>query len=105
MARDGRVQHRRGISMMLRVSRRIMFAVSFLAAPSAIARLAEAAEADFYAFLAGVRREAIGRGIRASTVDLAFRNAQFLPHVIELDRKQPERVLTLTQYMAKVVTP
>ena len=91
--------------MTLRVSRRIMFAVSFLAAPSAIARLAEAAEGDFYAFLAGVRREAIGRGIRASTVDLAFRNAQFLPHVIELDRKQPERVLTFTQYMAKVVTP
>jgi len=90
--------------MTLRVSRRIMFAAPFLAATGAVARLAEAAEGDFYAFLAGVRRDAIGRGIRASTVDLAFRNAQFLPHVIELDRKQPERVLTFTQYIAKVVT-
>lgn len=91
--------------MTLRVSRRIMFAVPFLAGPSAVAGLAEAAEGDFYAFLAGVRRDAIGHGIRASTVDLAFRNAQFLPHVVELDRKQPERVLTFTQYIAKVVTP
>jgi membrane-bound lytic murein transglycosylase B len=91
--------------MTLRVSRRIMFAVPFLAAPSAVAGFTEAAEGDFFAFLAGVRRDAIGRGIRPSTVDLAFRNAQFLPRVIELDRKQPERVLTFTQYIAKVVTP
>src|SRR5271165_1069194 len=105
-ARSGRrLQYRRGISMTLRVSRRVIFAVPFLAASSAVAGLAHAAESDFYAFLAGVRRDAIGRGIRASTIDLAFRDAQFLPHVIELDRKQPERVLTFTQYIAKVVTP
>ena len=91
--------------MTLWVSRRIIFAAPFLAAPGAITGLAAAAEGGFYAFLAGVRREAIDRGIRASTVDLAFRNAQFLPHVIELDRKQPERTMTFTQYIAKVVTP
>jgi membrane-bound lytic murein transglycosylase B len=91
--------------MTLRVSRRIMFAAPFLAAPSAVVGTSEAAEGDFYAFLAGVRRDAIGHGIRASTVDVAFRNAEFLPHVIELDRKQPERTMTFTQYIAKVVTP
>jgi membrane-bound lytic murein transglycosylase B len=91
--------------MTLRVSRRIMFAAPFLATTGAVEGLAEAAEGDFRTFLAGVRRDAIGRGVRASTVDLAFRDAQFLPHVIELDRKQPERVLTFTQYIAKVVTP
>ena len=90
--------------MMLRVSRRIMFAVPFCAAPSAISGLARAAEGDFSAFLAGVRHDAIARGIRASTVDAAFRNAQFLPRVVELDRKQPERTMTFTQYIAKVVT-
>src|SRR5271163_2581972 len=106
MARDGSgLQYRRGISMTLQVSRRIMFAAPLLAATGAVEGLAEAAEGDFYTFLDGVRRDAIGRGIRASTVDLAFRNVQFLPHVIELDRKQPERVLTFTQYIAKVVTP
>jgi len=91
--------------MTLRVSRRIMFAAPFVAATGAVEGQAEAAEGDFYTFLAGIRRDAIGRGIRASTIDLAFRNAQFLPHVIDLDRKQPERVLTFTQYIAKVVTP
>src|ERR1700739_492261 len=91
--------------MTLPVSRRIMFAAPFLATTGAVEGLAEAAEGDFHTFLAGVRRDAIGRGVRASTVDLAFRDAQFLPHVIELDRKQPERVLTFTQYIAKVVTP
>ena len=75
--------------MTLCVSRRIMFAVPFCTAPSAILRLARAAEGDFSAFLAGMRRDAIAHGIRASTVDAAFRNAQFLPRVVELDRKQP----------------
>jgi membrane-bound lytic murein transglycosylase B len=91
--------------MTLGVSRRTIFAASFLAAPGGVVRLAEAAEGGFDAFLTGMRRDAIGRGIRASTVDLAFRSAQFLPHVIDLDRKQPERTMTFTQYIAKVVTP
>jgi membrane-bound lytic murein transglycosylase B len=91
--------------MMLLVSRRAMFAATFLASAGAVEGLAKAAEGDFSAFLAGVRRDAIGRGIRASSVDAAFRNVQFLPRVIELDRKQPERVLTFTQYIAKVITP
>jgi membrane-bound lytic murein transglycosylase B len=91
--------------MTLRVSRRIMFAVPFCAGPSAISGLARAAEGDFSAFLAGVRHDAIARGIRPATVDAAFRSAQFLPRVIELDRKQPERTMTFTQYIAKVVTP
>jgi membrane-bound lytic murein transglycosylase B len=91
--------------MMLWVSRRAIFAAPFFAAAGAVERLAKAAEGDFSAFLAGVRRDAIGRGIRVSTVDAAFRNVQFVPRVIELDRKQPERVLTFTQYIAKVITP
>jgi membrane-bound lytic murein transglycosylase B len=106
MARDGSgLQDRRGISMTLRVSRRTIFTVPFLAATGAVEGLAKAAESDFNAFLAGVRRDATAHGIRASTVDAAFRNVQFLPRVVELDRKQPERTMTFTQYIAKVVTP
>jgi len=106
MARNGRGNSiDEALSMKLRVSRRIMFAIPFWAAPNAIARLARAAESDFTAFLAGVRRDAVGQGIRTPTVDVALRGAQFLPHVIELDRKQPERVLTFGEYMEKVVTP
>ncbi len=88
----------------LRVSRRLVVTVPLLAASGMVVRGATAAESDFSAFLSGVRREAAGQGIRASTIDVALRNAQFLPHVIELDRKQPERQLTFGEYLDKVVT-
>jgi membrane-bound lytic murein transglycosylase B len=89
----------------LGVSRRAVLAAAFLPAISAVGKAAEAVEGSFFAFLAGVRRDAAAQGIRVSTVDLAFHNAQFLSHVIELDRKQPERVLTFGEYLDKVVTP
>ena len=38
-------------------------------------------------------------------MDLALRYAQYLPHVIELDRHQPEQLLTFTQYLQKTVSP
>lgn len=89
-----------------RVSRRSLLAAPLLAAPIAFLGLpARAAEGDFYAFLYAVRREAAARGIRLSTIDLALRQAEYLPHVIELDRRQPEQVLTFTQYLQKTVTP
>src|SRR5262245_59100978 len=91
--------------MTLRMTRRLMFAAPFCAAPGAIPGLARAAEGDFSGFLAGVRRDALARGIRPATVDAALRNVQFLPRIVELDRKQPERTMTFTQYIAKVVTP
>src|SRR5262249_32674408 len=88
----------------LRVSRRLVFAAPLLAASGAGLRHAEAGEGDFYAFLSGVRHDAITHGVRASTIAVALRNAQYLPHVIELDRKQPERTMTFGEYLEKVVT-
>jgi membrane-bound lytic murein transglycosylase B len=67
-------------------------------------RPAAAAAGDFDTFLAGIRREAAAQGIRTSTIEAALRNTEFLPHVIELDRKQPERQLTFNEYLEKVVT-
>src|SRR5580692_9913696 len=87
----------------LRVSRRLILTVPFIAA-SGVARSAGAGEGDFYAFLSGVRRDAAGQGIRAATIEIALRNTQYLPHVIELDRKQPERTMTFGEYLEKVVT-
>src|ERR1700757_2347294 len=91
--------------MTLRMSRRLMLVAPFCAASSPISGVVRAAEGDFSGFLVGVRRDAIAHGIRPVTVDAAFRNAQFLPRVVELDRKQPERTMTFTQYIAKMVTP
>ena len=87
-----------------RVSRRVIFAVPFLAASGAAGSAAAALEGDFYAFLSTVRRDAAAQGIRPSTIERALRNAEFLDHVIELDRKQPERQLTFAEYLEKVVT-
>ena len=81
-----------------------MFAVPFLAAAGTAERASAALEGDFYAFLSIVRREAAAQGVRASTVEQALRSAEFLPHVIELDRKQPESQLTFAEYLQKVVT-
>ena len=95
-----------GLSAMtsLRVSRRLMFAVPVAVASGALWGPTKAAEGDFSAFIFGVRRDAAAQGIRASTIEAALRNAEFLPRVIELDRKQPERQLTFSEYLEKVVT-
>ena len=87
------------------ISRRAIFGVPVMAAAGALAARAGAAEDGFSAFLAAVRREAAGQGIRPATIDLALRSAQYLPHVIELDRKQPEKTMTFAAFIDKVVTP
>jgi membrane-bound lytic murein transglycosylase B len=89
-----------------RYSRRIVFAAPLLAAPGLFAaRRVAGAEDDFSAFLLAVRREASAQGIRPATVDQALDAARYLPHVIELDRHQPEQVLTFAQYLQKTVSP
>jgi membrane-bound lytic murein transglycosylase B len=89
-----------------RYSRRLLFATPLLAASGLIGEPRTVrAESDFYGFLYAVRREAAAAGIRASTVDQALGAAQFLPHVIELDRHQPEQILTFAQYLQKTVSP
>src|SRR5215472_12051188 len=88
----------------LRVSRRVIFAVPLLATSGLAERARAALEGDFYAFLSAVRRDAAAQGIRTSTIERALRNAEFLEHVVELDRKQPERQLTFAEYLEKFVT-
>src|SRR3954453_115332 len=90
--------------MPFRLSRRALLGAAPLLAVPLGGGPATAAESDFSAFLAGVRRDATAQGIRPGTIDVAFRNVQFLPRVVELDRKQPERKFTFAEYLAKVVT-
>ncbi len=65
---------------------------------------AAAETADFAVWLDEVRAEALERGISASTLETAFFGLQPIPRVIELDRSQPESVLSFDEYMARVVT-
>jgi len=62
-----------------------------------------AAETDFATWLAGLRTEALGRGISQSTLDQSFANVAPIPRVLELDRAQPEFTLTYAKYFARVV--
>lgn len=90
--------------MPLCVSRRALIAASLVVAPDLLFGRAWAKETGFAGFLAAIRREALAQGIRARTVDSVLREARYLSHVIELDRRQPERRLTFAEYLDRVVT-
>lgn len=61
--------------------------------------------AGFEDFLQGVRDEALRSGIKAATVQRALSGIRPLARVLELDRKQPESVLTWEQYRDRIVSP
>ena len=74
---------------------------SALMSGSAVAQ--EDAAESFAEWRDGVRSEALGLGISASTFDAAFAGVEPIPRVIELDRSQPEVTLTFAQYVERVV--
>jgi membrane-bound lytic murein transglycosylase B len=63
-----------------------------------------AAKEDFATFLVGVREDGLRHGISAATLDAALAGLKPIERVIELDRRQPEFVLTFDQYLARIVT-
>jgi membrane-bound lytic murein transglycosylase B len=89
--------------MPCRLSRRALLAAAPLLAIPLGGGNAAAAGGDFRGFLAGVRRDALAQGIRPATIDVAFQHTRFLPRVVELDRRQPERRLTFAEYLGRVV--
>jgi len=67
---------------------------------------AEASRPSFAEFLAGIRSEALARGIRSEILDEALGPVEEpLPVVIERDRAQTEVVLSLERYIARLLTP
>jgi membrane-bound lytic murein transglycosylase B len=58
----------------------------------------------FAEWLAGVRSEALTRGISQATIDSALQIEEPLPVVLERDRTQAEAVLPLETYIARRVT-
>ncbi len=62
-----------------------------------------AAEPEFEVWLEGVRAEALTNGVRRETVEAALAELAPIPRVIELDRRQPEGVLSYDQYMTRVI--
>jgi membrane-bound lytic murein transglycosylase B len=76
------------------------------AAPSPAAPAPVAPRPSFSDFLAGVRTEALARGIRQDILDDALGHIEEpLPVVIERDRAQAESVLPLERYVSRLLTP
>ena len=63
-----------------------------------------ASSETFAQWLEDLRLEAKSRGIREATLDLVLSGLKPIPRVIELDRRQPEFTLTLSQYMDRVAS-
>lgn len=63
-----------------------------------------AAQEDFAAWLAVLRREAAAQGISEATLEMALGSLQPLPRVVEADRKQPEFTRTFRSYAEAVVS-
>ena len=63
------------------------------------------AQTDFSSWLRDFEQEARARGISQRTLDSALGDVQVAPRVVDLDRKQPEFVESLTMYIERRVTP
>jgi membrane-bound lytic murein transglycosylase B len=72
-------------------------------APAASPQAAAPARPSFDDWLDGVRRDALARGIRAGTIDRAFKDLRPLDIVVKRDRSQAEFTLTLDGYLSRRV--
>jgi membrane-bound lytic murein transglycosylase B len=80
-----------------------LFIVIAIATPHVGA--AQDSRPSFADFLAGVRTEALSRGIRQETLDAALANVdEPVPVVIERDRTQAEAVFSLEKYLSRLLT-
>lgn len=61
-------------------------------------------DSHFDHWLNTLKSDAIAAGISAHTVDDTFKNAQYLPRVVELDRGQPEFISPFLSYVEKRVS-
>lgn len=69
-----------------------------------IAGSANAQDQNFTRWVAQFKQQAARQGISHSTLESAFRDIKFLPRVIELDQKQPEKKLSFAEYRERIVS-
>ena len=65
---------------------------------------AKADTAEFDAWVNELKAEARGKGISGQTLANALDGVTFLPRVIELDRKQPEKTITFAEYRKGILS-
>ena len=64
----------------------------------------EGVRPEFSAFIAGLKEQALAKGVSAATVDSALTGLEPLEVVVERDRTQAETVLTIDQYLQRRLT-
>ena len=76
------------------------------AAPATQAVPAEAVRdaAGFDRWVADFRRRAAARGVSERTLDAAFEGSEFVPRIVELDRRQPEFSRAIWDYLDSAVS-
>jgi membrane-bound lytic murein transglycosylase B len=91
---------------MMRAAGLVLCLSGLVSVSAAQAPSEEPARPSFSEWLAGVRADAIARGIREETVDAALATVEEPePTVLERDRAQAEAVLSLESYLARVLKP
>ncbi len=94
--------------MLNRLSRSVVL-LALVCATAIAASIASAQETapppppPFADWLADLRKDALARGISERTVDAALTGLEPLPIVVERDRTQAERTLTIDQYLKRRV--
>ena len=86
------------------LSNLIVFVLCAVSVGAQVAVPVPAPRPEFSAFLADLKSQAIARGIRAETAELALTSLEPLEIVIERDRSQAETVLTIDQYLQRRLT-
>lgn len=91
---------------MFLVFRRIVLGMllGLIVSPALAQEVATPTQPPFEEWLAGVKTEAIEKGIRAATVEAAFVGVTLDERVVSADRNQPEVKLTLATYLEQRVT-
>lgn len=79
------------------------FVLSCTVAALLVGACADAESRSLADWVAGVKAEAMQKGVSAATVDAAMRGFKPNQRIIQLDRKQPEGSLSFAEYMERVV--
>lgn len=58
----------------------------------------------FQQWVESFKKRALADGLAPSTIEQSLNNISFLPRVIELDRKQPEKTITFTEYKKRILS-
>lgn len=86
--------------ILLKLKSRLALAGLMLSLVTASVQAEEKTEAGFKAYLAEIKSEAVGKGFGAALVDSALTSATFRPTVVKADKNQPEKKITLDDYLA-----